>query len=331
MRCPLALVPLFIVIFCFLSFPLVGQYREYYIYGRVIDTEKKPIVGVTIYLRDETTSRSYTTKTDRKGEFRLVGLPHGIYRVILTKEGYRPVEDKWDFQTPQDRMQKVEIPTIILATTEQIEKLEIAREARAEFDEAMEKIRRSDFDAAVAILGKMIARNPDDANAHYLRGMVFFRKKMLAEAAAEFTRTIELAPSFAGSYHQLGLIHQQQGEQEEALGYYQKAAELDPQNADSLYNAGLILFGMTRVPEALEAFDKALAIRPDDPELLEMAGRCYIHQADFIKALELLEKARKLSTDPDKIKFLDQLIAKVKEQIKSCGQQTGFFLDKIYR
>jgi len=306
----------FFLLFLFFVFPGIGQYREYYVYGQIVDTEKKPIAGVGIYLRDETTSRSYATKTDNKGEFKLVGIPHGTYRVTISKEGYQTFEDKWDLQTPQDRMQKVEIAMIALATAEQIKKIEIAKEAQAEFDTATEKIRQGDNDGAASILNKMIARNPNDANAHYLLGMVLFRKKMIAEAQAEFIRTTELAPSFAGAYHQLGLVHQQQGDLEKALAFYEKAAELDPNSVESLYNGGLILFGLNRIPEALTLFEKALKTKPDDPEFLEMAGRCLIHQNELVRALEYLEKARKLSTDPEKIKFLDQLIAKLREQIK---------------
>ncbi|MDH7513026.1 MAG: tetratricopeptide repeat protein [Clostridiales bacterium] len=309
----------YVYLLVFLFFPIVfvssglGQYREYYIYGKVVDTEKKPVVGVEIYLRDEAASRSYRTKTDKKGEFKLAGLPHGTYRVTIRKEGYQTFEDKWELQTPQDRMQKVEIPTIVLATVEKIREMTMSKEAKAEFDEAVEKIRREDFEGAASILDKMIARNPDDANAHYLRGMIFFKKKMLPEARAKFVRTTELAPSFAGAYHQLGLIHREQGEQEKALEYYHKAAELDPKSGESLYNAGLILFEMNQISEALTLFEKALLVKPDDPELLEMAGRCYIHQREYSRAIDCLEKAKKGYSNKEKIEFLDQLITKLRE------------------
>ncbi len=321
----------YLLFFVSISGSLVsGQYREYYVVGRVVDTEKKPLPEVDIFLRDEATSRGYKTKTDKKGEFKLAGLPHGTYLVTISKEGYQTFEDRWDLQTPQDRMQKVEIPLIILATVEQIKEIAVAKEAKADFDAAIEKIRRQDFDGASAVLDRMLARNPDDANAHYLRGMVFFKKKMLEEAVAEFVKTTELAPSFAGSYHQLGLIHQQQGDAEKALEYYRRAAELDPQNVESFYNAGLILFGLNRIAEARVLFERALAINPEDPDYLEMAGRCYIHQNELEKAMAHLEKARKLSTDPEKIKFLDQLIARLKEQIKSPIEEY-FFLDKTHK
>jgi len=93
--------------------------------------------------------------------------------------------------------------------------------------------------------------------------------------------------------------------------------DLDPANPDIAYNAGLILFGRSAMDEALALFEKALALKPDDPALLEMAGRCYIHRADFPKAIEYLEKAKAgYATDQERVNFLSDLIAKLKEQIK---------------
>jgi tetratricopeptide (TPR) repeat protein len=47
-----------------------------------------------------------------------------------------------------------------------------------------------------------------------------------------------------------------------------------------------------------------------------MAGRCYTNQGKFEKAIECLEKAKAGYTDQERVKFLDDLIAKLKEQIK---------------
>lgn len=296
-----------------LSFPAAGQYREYYFYGKVVDTDKKPIPDVEIFLQDEETSRRYTAKTDKNGDFKLAGLPHGIYNVTVRKQGYQSFQDKWSFEAPQERMQKVEIQTIVLATEEKIKAMEQAKEALSLFNEVTEKLRQGDFEGAAAVLDKMMARNPNDANAHYLLGIVYLQKKMLPEAMAEFTKTMELAPSFAEAYHQLGLCYQQQKEPEKALEVYKKAAELDPRSVDSFYNTGLILFELSRIPEALNCFEKALELKPDEPEFLEMAGRCYIHQRDYSRAIDYLEKAKKGYSNQEKIEFLEQLITKLKE------------------
>jgi hypothetical protein len=104
-----------------LVLPGPAQYREYYFHGKVLDTQKNPLEGVEISLRDVATSRSYSFKTNKKGEFKFAGLPHGIYRVVFKKEGYATKEDEWRFETPQDTMQKTEIPDVVLVSLAQVQ------------------------------------------------------------------------------------------------------------------------------------------------------------------------------------------------------------------
>src|SRR4030043_2360518 len=105
----------------FLPLPGSGQYREYYLYGKVLDTQKNPLEGVEITVRDVLSNRSYTVKTKKDGAFKFAGLPNATYKVVFKKEGYAAKEDEWNFSTPQDAMQKIEIPTVVLATQAQVE------------------------------------------------------------------------------------------------------------------------------------------------------------------------------------------------------------------
>lgn len=305
------------LVFCFtMAFPSLGQFREYYIYGKVVDTDHQPLLKVEILLRDKNTSRGYKVQTNKKGEYKLAGLPHGIYEVTAKKEGYKTETAEWNFETPQDRMQKVEMETIVLVSEEKIKEIEQAEKAKAEFNAALEKMRQGDYDGAILSFKKMIADNPENANAYYLLGLNYLKKEMLPEAIEALSKTIELSPSFSGAYHQLGICYRQQNELDKALNAYEKALELAPESVDTLYNRGLILFELNRVEEALTHFENALELKPDDPELIEMIGRCYIHQGQYSKALEYLERAKNASTDQEKVKFLEQLITKLKEQIK---------------
>ena len=297
--------------------PALGQYREYYILGKVVDPQKQPLEGVEITLRDEETSRSYSLKTKKDGTFKFAGLPHGAYKVSFQKAGYAVKEDEWKFTEPQLNIEKVEIPPVVLASEELIQQTNRLKEAEAAVKGAAEKIRQGDFDGALAGLKGVLDKNPKDPNALYLSGVALLKKGQAPEAAARFVQVIELSPKFAPAHYQLGVCRDQMKEPEKALESYTKAMELDPANPDSPYNAGFILFGLNRVDEALPLFEKSLAIRPDDPAALEMAGRCYIHQANFAKAVECLEKAKTgYGKDPEKVKFLDDLISKLKEQIK---------------
>ena len=293
-----------------------GQYREYYFHGKVVDTQKSPIEGAEIALQDVATSRSYAFKTNKKGEFKFAGLPHGTYQVVFRKDGYAVKEDEWRFETPQDMMQKIQIPDVVLVSLAQVEKQEQLKEMQGTVKEAADKIKQRDYDAAVALLKGALEKAPGDVNALYLLGIAYSRKKMVPEAIDALTRVTESNPAFAPAVFELAICYQQQNDIDKALELYRKTTELDPNNPDAAYNSGLILFGKNRVEEALAFFEKALSLRPDDPAFLEMAGRCLINQANFPKAIEYLEKAKAGYADPDKMKFLDDLIAKLKEQVR---------------
>jgi len=299
-----------------LTLPGSGQYREYYLHGKVLDTQKNPLEGVEITLRDAVSNRSYTVMTKKGGEFKFAGLPHGTYRVVFKKEGYDEKADEWDYAAPQDTMVKIEIPAVVLATRAQVEEAGRLKEMEGQIKEAFEKIRQKDYDGGIALLKDALAKNPQDSNALYLIGLSYSKKQMYAEAIGALTQVTQLVPQFPPAYFELGVCYQQQNDPEKALEYYQKNLDLDPTNVEGAYNSGLILFGLNRVDEALVRFEKALSLRPDDPAFFEMAGRCYIHRADFEKAIACLEKAKAGYPDLEKVKFLDDLIAKLKEQIK---------------
>ena len=297
-------------------FPGLAQYREYYLSGKVVDTQKNPVEGVLIDLRDVATSRGYSMKTDKKGEFKFAGLPHGVYQVEFNKEGFAQKKDEWRFEIPQDTMAKVEIPAVILVSQTQVEEIQKLKEVEAGIKESADKIRQGDLDGAIAQLKGMLDKDPKDANALFLIGMAYAKKKMYPESSGAFLQVTELAPKFAAAFYQLGVSCQELDEPDKALEAYKKALDLDPANTDAIYNSGLILFKMTRIDEALERFEKAVSMKPDDPTFLEMAGRCYINKADFAKAIEYLERAKTGTNDPERTKFLDELITTLKTQIK---------------
>jgi tetratricopeptide (TPR) repeat protein len=293
-----------------------GQYREYYIRGRIVDTQKQPIAGVEMEIRDAETSRSYRMKTGKDGAFKFAGLPHGVYEATLSKEGYPVTKIEWKFESPQESMQHVDIPDIVLASQEQKQRFELAKETDATTKGAAEKIRNGDLDGAIAQLKSLLGKDPKNASALFFLGLAYVRKEMYPEAIAALTQVTELSPDFPGAHFELGICHRQLHDGPQALAEFDKTLELDPSNADAAHNAGLILFEQNRIDDALAHFEKGLAAKPEDADLLEMAGRCYIHQAKLDKALESLEKARAASTDAGKIAFLDQLIASVKASIK---------------
>jgi carboxypeptidase family protein/TonB-dependent receptor-like protein len=59
--------------------------------GRVVDSQKSPLPGVTVNATDKSTGFSRTTVTTTDGTFRLPSLPVGVYAVTATLEGFATV------------------------------------------------------------------------------------------------------------------------------------------------------------------------------------------------------------------------------------------------
>jgi chitinase len=294
--------------------PALPQHREYYVRGKVVDEQKAPVQGVEIELKDKATSRSYSIKSDKQGVFKLAGLPHGVYAVTFTREGYAPKQDEWKLDTPQERMQRVDVPDVVLVSQAKVQEIQTLKETEAAVKAAAERLRQGDADAAIAGLSGLLEKRPDDVNALFLLGLAHVRKQMYREALVPLTRVTEQSPGFAGAWLEIGVCQRKLGATPMALAAYEKALQLDPQNADAAYNAGLLLFESDRVDEALARFEQGLALKPADPDLLDMAGRCYVHRQKVDRAVELLEKARAVTTDPAKAAFLDELVRKIKPQ-----------------
>ncbi|HUL79154.1 MAG TPA: tetratricopeptide repeat protein [Vicinamibacteria bacterium] len=297
----------------------LAQYREYYVRGRVVDAQKKPVSDVEVSLLDPATSRRFQMKTDAKGEFKFAGLPHANYEVTFAREGFVTGKDTWKFDAPQERMQKVDVPDVVLTSQSQAQEVQRFQGAKAGVEEAAAKLQKGDFDGAISAVQKVLEKSPQEPNALFYLGLAYVGKKMYAEAVVPLTRVTELSPAFPGAHFELGVCYRQLHDAGKALAAFEKSLEIDPKNADGAYNAGLILFEQNRIDEALARFDQGLASKPQDPDLLEMAGRCYIHEGKLDLALQSLEKARTASADADKAAFLDQLIAKLRAQTKGTG------------
>jgi len=295
-----------------LGAPAFAQYREYYVRGRVTDEQKRPIEGVALELRDPATSRTFQMKTDAKGEFKLAGLPHATYKVRFSREGYASLDVEWDFSATQERMQRVDVADVVLASRAHTREVERLAGAKAGVEQAAQLLRKGELDAAVAAAQKVLQESPLDPNALYYLGLGQLGRKQYAEALAPLVRVSELTPDFAPAQLALGDCYRGLGERGKALAAYDRGRELDPGSVTAAYNAGLILFDENRIAEALDRFTSGLAVLPDDAELNEMAGRCYVHEAKLDLALDHLARARRATKDEGKAKQLDNLIEQVR-------------------
>jgi tetratricopeptide (TPR) repeat protein len=102
----------------------------------------------------------------------------------------------------------------------------------------------------------------DDANAHYLYGVVLDRLGRLAEAAAEFERALERNPTHRDALNDLGVALVRQGKLAPAAEVFRRLVASDPDNADAHTNLGAIYLTQGAAAAAEREFRAALEINP---------------------------------------------------------------------
>src|SRR2546425_1201521 len=75
----------FLVMAMFIAIPGFAQTGN--VHGKVVDTDGKPLTGVTISIDRQGITQHFEVKTDNKGQFLHAGLPTGQYQISVMKDG----------------------------------------------------------------------------------------------------------------------------------------------------------------------------------------------------------------------------------------------------
>jgi len=288
--------------------PLIGQFREYLIEGRVVSSEGTPIAGVTIALQDKDSSRNYAFDCDKNGRYKIVGIPHGHYTVSFTKEGYKTISTDWDLSTPQQRIQKVKMDDAVMMSSAVIAKIEQNKAIKAITDSAKVKYEEKDYEGAIQLLKGVVAQYPDDINSAYLMGMAYIAQNDIDSALPIFSDIQKKAPEFPETYTQLGYCYQKKNQLPQALEYYLQSNSLKPKQFMVLYNIGMIYYLLEKPDLSIPILEQALSFSQAESDILETIAMCQIQLKEYNEATETLKKALEKTTDETKKATLQEMI-----------------------
>ena len=120
-------------------------------------------------------------------------------------------------------------------------------------------------DEAEALAGAALARDPRDAGAHYVRGLVAADRGALDRARSAFEAAVSLAPDKAGLRIALGNLALGQGDDAAAERAFRGALALAPGSRAARVNLGTVLKRRGRLEEAVQWFRSALALHRGFP------------------------------------------------------------------
>src|SRR2546428_6101185 len=161
-------------------------------------------------------------------------------------------------------------------------------------EEAQRDIDKSNFEAAIAPLQKVIAEQPEFAYAHFQLAYVYTALKRTDEARAEYTRTIAIDPKMSEAYLNLGMVLLDQQEDAAAVAPLRKAVELLPSQSRPRYLLAVAQDRSGDQAGAAESFEALSHLDPNDVTAIDYlgwaalrAGRPAEAEAKFRRAVEV--------------------------------------------
>jgi NADP-dependent 3-hydroxy acid dehydrogenase YdfG/Flp pilus assembly protein TadD len=159
---------------------------------------------------------------------------------------------------------------------------------------------RQDYAAAKRELQPVIAAEPENQNALFLRGELEELLQDFAAARESYLRLIESNPGFTDAAYRLGMIIAGHfpGEEEEAGRYFKQAGKLDPSNADAFYQYGLLMaesFGKPK--KAIKYFKRAIEASPLHPFAHYDLALAYHQLGERDQALEAYHQATEINPE----------------------------------
>ncbi len=181
------------------------------------------------------------------------------------------------------------------------------------------------LDQAAESFQQVIARRPDDAEAHYNLGTLELRRNNFARSREYLQRTLSLKPDYPEAWNNLGMMAAQEGRDDEAIRSFQKSLSLRPAYPTALLNLGNVYRHQQALPEAQDYLARALALQPDDPEANYSLGMLKAQGGEAVSAAEYLQRAVALRPDyPEALNNLGVLYvqqhdyAKAEQQFQTC-------------
>jgi tetratricopeptide (TPR) repeat protein len=263
--------------------------------GTVKDVDGKPIEKATITIQSQgEIKQTYTAHTNAKGEYQHVGIAPGMYRVTVSKEGYKNVDsDYLDVSVTLD--ERGAVADFKMQPSAQSQGASEESPAAKEAKNGLSLLQEGKTDEAIQSLEKASALDPSNPTIHYNLGAAYERKDEPDKALAQFQEAVKVKPDFGEAYLALGNMYLSQRKFDApAMEALTKATELLPGNYDAFYNLGVCYSNAGKYKEAESAYRKAVSINPQEPVAhyqlaMALLGQSKNQEAktEFSKYLEL--------------------------------------------
>jgi len=200
-------------------------------------------------------------------------------------------------------------------------------------ERALLLLQQSRYDLAEQELRQLLAKDPDDAQAHALLAFSLVQQDKLDEAESSARQAIQLAPDQPYCHYCMGVVKLQKDDLASARQAVEEAIRLDPEDSDyhglhamiflraqrwqealeaaneglthdpthqgCLNHRAMALVKLNRHDEARQTIGQALQRNPENEQTHANLGWTYLHKGQHQKALEHFSEALRLDPNYD--------------------------------
>ncbi|MFW6140530.1 MAG: tetratricopeptide repeat protein [Acidobacteriota bacterium] len=278
-----------------------GQAR---ISGVVLDENNEGIPSVRIVCEfTENPEVKEVTTTNKKGEWAILGLGTGMWKVTASKEGYIPVSTEIYVQQLK-KNPKIKLTLKSMDSKEldaDLSSANLLEKAEAQFND-------ENYEEALSFLQQFLDENPEAYQIYDSMGDCYREMGEFDSAIENYQKVLEKAKAdkedqreiISSALAGIGECYLKMEDYEKAQDYFEQSLEAYPDNEVLAYNVGEIYFSQNEIDQAIKYFTVATEIKPDwSPPYLKL-GYVNLNKGDFESAEVNFKKFLELEPDsPD--------------------------------
>jgi Flp pilus assembly protein TadD len=285
------LIPLLL---CALAAPAAGQAGR--VGGVVKDDNGQPIKGATVTAENPNIGQSFTSTSDDKGRFIMIGLRGGQWRFTAQAPGYSPEAGMANIRmgTPNAPLSfgLKRTGNGFFGALGGIE----AKDLQADLAEADALFNQRRWDEAVGAYREILAKAPPLSVINLQIASAYRHKKDYPAALAAYNDLLKIDPYNEKAKVGIGMTSLERGDMEGAERTLTAAAETGTVGRDLFYSLGEVKRAKGETDEAMKWYLKASEADPAWGKPLYMLGLSALNRGDHAGATTFLEQV--IAVDP---------------------------------